>query len=201
MGPRRSRDGHQGRGQPWSGHEGHRDRPRPRPGWDVTLASQGRDWQGQVQLCSSTAQTRTTGGKAVPRPGEAPEETSHSSPNHLTPGYTATHWPEAQVAKLLGWREMPMGSSSTCQGDLPSWWEPHLLKSTQESDCGVCPLLGLGDWGTLSENRTAHALHRSFPFKHTSIAKISDAGEGIIPANFAYYGIKCTYFSLSAKGS
>lgn len=141
--------------------KGHRDRPRPRPGWDVTLASQGRDWQGQVQLCSSTAQTRTTGGKAVPKPGEAPEETSHSSPNHLTPGYTATHWPEAQVAKLLGWREMPMGSSSTCQGDLPSWWEPHLLQSTQESDCGVCPLLGLGDWSTRSENRTACALHRS----------------------------------------
>lgn len=153
-------------------------RDRPRPGWDMTSARQGCNWQGQAQLCSSTAQTRTMGVKAVPKPGEAPEKTSHSSPNHLTPGYTATHWPQAQVTKPLGWREMPLSSSSTCQGDLPAWWEPHLLRSSQDSNCGVCPLLGLGDWGTRSENRLARAQHRSFPFKHTSIAKMSDAGEG-----------------------
>lgn len=122
VGPSRSRDGHQGRGQPWSGHEGPQGQAKARLGHYI-----GHPGSGLARPSAAVLQHSSDKDQAVPRPGEAPEETSHSSPNHLTPGYTATQWPEAQVAKPLGWREMPMGSSSTCQGDLPAWWETHLL--------------------------------------------------------------------------
>lgn len=50
----------------------------------------------------------------------------------------------------------------------------------------VCPLLGLEGQVTCSDIRTACVQHRPFPFNYTSTAKLLDANEGSIPANFLH---------------